>query len=333
MALLVSFGAQAEASPDSPLAWLHRMGKAVRTQAYEGEVVFGTGSHLSIAHIVHRYHDGKVQERLYSLEGSGREIDRDGDKVTSIVPRQHVVFVAEGAGRGLLSSVRRAVRHHLGAYYRLQLDGTGRVAGRPCRDLSAQAKDQYRYDYDFCLDLETALPLRIRIEAHDGRLLEQVMFSRIEFPSSIPDSALKSHVDTSNYKHLPVPGTHQAVASSRVWHITALPPGFQAVVHDRRWLPGVSQPVQHILCTDGLATVSIFVSPLHDGVPAIHGALGAFNAYATVAGSDRITVIGEAPQATLRFIGDRLVAVSPQTSGQSGPRKTSGAGKPEAPPG
>jgi len=302
------------------------MGQAVRMQGYEGDVVFGTGAHLSIAHIVHRYHDGEVQERLYSLEGSGREIDRDGDKVISIVPQQHVVFVAEGAGRGLLNGARRKVRRHLSKYYRLTLDGRGRVAGRPCRNLAARAKDQYRYDYEFCLDQQTALPLQIQIEGHGGRLLEQVMFSHIEFPSSIPDSAFVSHVDTSNYKHLPASGMQRTVTPSKVWHISALPPGFQVVVHDQRWLPGVNEPVEHMLCTDGLATVSIFISPLHDGVPSISGALGAFNAYATVAGDDRITVIGEAPQVTLRYIGDHVVAHPVHETGQGSAHKASSGG-------
>lgn len=321
--------AHAQAAADSPLQWLQRMGQAVRKQAYEGEVVFGSGRRLSIAHIVHRFHDGKVQERLYSLQGSGREIYRDGRMVRSIVPRRHAVFVAQGAGRGLLNGAQRKAQTQLSRYYRLRLDGTGRVAGRPCHKLSALARDRYRYDYDFCLDSATALPLRIRIEARNGDVLEQVAFSRITFPGSIPDHDLASRIDTSGYRRVPRPGIRTSSAPARDWRITTLPPGFRAVVRDRRWLPGVSRPVVHLLCTDGLATVSVFISPRHNGVPAIRGALGAFNAYATVVAGSRVTAVGEVPQATLRFISDHVVA----GAGRAGGRKTSGGASAGSPSG
>lgn len=326
---LVTAGAHAQGASHSPLQWLQRMGQAVRRQAYEGEVVFGSGRRLSIAHIVHRFHDGKVQERLYSLQGSGREIYRDGNMVRSIVPRRHVIFVAQGAGRGLLNGAQHKAQTRLSRYYRLRLDGTGRVAGRPCRELSALARDRYRYDYDFCLDRATALPLRIRIEARNGDVLEQVTFSRITFPASIPDRDLASHIDTSGYRRVPRPGVRASSAPARDWRITALPPGFRAVVRDRRWLPGVSRPVVHLLCTDGLATVSVFISPKHHGVPAIRGALGAFNAYATVVAGSRVTAVGEVPQATLRFISDHVVAGAGRASG----RKTSGGASTRSPSG
>lgn len=296
------------------------MGHAVRHQAYEGVVVFGSGSHLSMAHVVHRFHDGEVQEQLESLDGSAREIYRDGDKVVSIVPRKHLMFVAERAGRRAASAARHRLRHHLTRYYQLSLDGRGRVAGRPCQNLEASAKDRYRYDYDFCLDEKTALPLSIQILSQQGKLLEQVVFSSIRFPASIPDSALTSNVNTSHFRQMnkPQSGAGKPPVPQN-WQIAALPPGFQVVLRDRRWLPGVNHAAAHILCSDGLASVSVFISPLSDGVPALHGALGAFNAYASVVGKDRVTVVGEVPQATLRFISEHVTAVSAAGSGAQQP--------------
>ncbi len=299
--------------------WLKRMGKAVSHQNYVGDVVYGSGSHLSMAHVVHRFHDGRVQERLISLNGAEREIYRDGARVVSIMPRRHLAVVAERAGPLALRAAHHGLGHDLTPFYALSLPGEGRVAGHRCQRLRARARDRYRYSYRFCLDDKTALPLRIQILSDQGQVLEQMAFSHIAFPGTIPDRELALNLRGLHVRHMRAKRSSGDGGGAPRWRLSGLPPGFHVVARDWRWLPGVARPVAHILCSDGLAVVSVFISPLHDGVPPLRGALGAFNAYATVAGVDRVTVMGEVPQATLRFIGRRVEPVAaPQTDNAHG---------------
>jgi sigma-E factor negative regulatory protein RseB len=63
-------------------------------------------------------------------------------------------------------------------------------------------------------------------------------------------------------------------------------------------------PVNHLVYSDGLAMVSVFVEALVDGEEVLQGysSRGAVNAFSRVAGDHQITVVGEVPLTTVRRI-------------------------------
>jgi sigma-E factor negative regulatory protein RseB len=305
--------------------WLARMAQALRTQNYEGVLVYAQGGRMESMRIVHRYQDGREQERLQALSGDLREIHRDGDVVTCILPEERAVKVERRAFRGLLPGLSRATAEEIAAHYELQELGTAKLVGRSCRAVSVRPRDAYRYGYRMWIDEETALPLKVELLDAEGEALEQLMFTQISFPPSIDDSAFEpAQAPARDYvwiRHQP----KAATAATDEWVAGRLPPGFRLVMQERQMMPGLQEPVAHMVFTDGLATVSAFIAP--QGAPRKLKGLsrrGAVTAYARMIDDFHVTVVGEVPQATVELIANQLryepragaAAAAPVPSGQ-----------------
>ena len=82
-----------------------------------------------------------------------------------------------------------------------------------------------------------------------------------------------------------------------------LPPGFTKVVEGYRTLRGKSGQVAHLVFSDGLVAVSVFVEQT-PAVPQTVGSSqqGGLNVYSRPLNEYLVTVLGEAPGATVRQI-------------------------------
>src|ERR1043165_1576367 len=76
----------AMAAEDSAVEWLVKMGDAARSQNYQGILVYRDADVLETLQLVHRSADGQERERLVSLSGEPREIVRQNDQVTCLLP-------------------------------------------------------------------------------------------------------------------------------------------------------------------------------------------------------------------------------------------------------
>ena len=296
------------------LDWLQKMNQAVRTTTYAGTAVYRDGKELETLQIYHRYQDGQEHERIHSLSGEMREVLRNNDNVTCILPDQKSIVFDHKGLPGLLPKLSRTAFEDLDQVYELiAVAGTARVAGRSCREVQVRARDIYRYDYAMCLDESTYIPLDIRLLDERGRLLEQVVFTAIDFPDSISDEMLQRHTDIRGFNevHKQDDGVGSVASfepASGVWELQDLPPGFRLATREQATWPGFDGPVSQLLYSDGLATVSVFATPQRISEDALQGLaqLGGVNAYGRMMGDHHITVVGEVPQATVRFFGDNL---------------------------
>jgi sigma-E factor negative regulatory protein RseB len=91
-----------------------------------------------------------------------------------------------------------------------------------------------------------------------------------------------------------------------------LPPGFRMTVRSAQVMPGTAGPVDHLVFTDGFASVSVFVErqPAPSGTPPVPelATVGSSSAFSTVVEGHKITAVGEVPPATVRFIASQLKA-------------------------
>ena len=86
------------------------------------------------------------------------------------------------------------------------------------------------------------------------------------------------------------------------------------VAHEQQQMPDMDEPVEHMVFTDGLATVSAFMAP--QGAPRkLKGLsrMGAVTVYARMVDDFHVTVVGEVPEATVEQIAGQL-KLSPETS-------------------
>lgn len=305
-------GATGEPTETPTQASIHELladaAQAVRRETYRGVLVYLRADQLDTLQIIHRFVDGVEHERLVSLTGQPREVIRRGGQVTSILPESQVVLISRHKREGLLGSVAQFSAERMRDHYTVRETGSRRLADRVGRVIRIQPLDPYRYGYRMLIDKETLLPLKLDL-MQDEDVLEQIMFSQIEFPKTIADSEFKPGTDIDGFRVI----EHEAVdvgeeaAPESDWHITDLPPGFELAEDGVRRVTENGY-VRQLLFTDGVATVSAFIAPAGLRKP-LDGAttMGAVNAFGRVVGDTQITVVGEVPAATVKHIARNLV--------------------------
>lgn len=297
--------------------WLAKAAHMVRNGSYRGVMVYLRREQLDTLRIVHRYQNGIEQERLLALTGRPREIIRHGGRVVSILPANKVVLITHQQQRdSLLARVGKFSTEQMQAYYRLEVLGSRRLASRPTRVISIRPRDEYRYGYRILIDKKTYLPLKLNL-IYDGQVLEQLMFTQIAYPERIPDSSFDPSYDIDEFRvinrHVVENIKHAPIADTQ-WHMTQLPPGFKLVENGVRKTPS-GQVVRQLLFTDGVATVSAFIAPAGVPKPLIGGTtMGAVHAFGRKLGDYHITVVGEVPAVTVRFIARHLVHTEGKTA-------------------
>ncbi|MEJ2345289.1 MAG: sigma-E factor regulatory protein RseB domain-containing protein [Gammaproteobacteria bacterium] len=139
--------------------WLKKMEHAVKTMNYEGSFVYIHGDHLEAMRIVHVADKTGEHERLLSLTGAAREILRDNDMLTCILPDTRSVVVEKSRPRKYIPAGLLTLDKKLFRYYEFKMLGQDRMTGRAAQVIEVKARDQYRYGYR--LWLERPVPLRL----------------------------------------------------------------------------------------------------------------------------------------------------------------------------
>jgi sigma-E factor negative regulatory protein RseB len=288
--------------------WLDRMYQAVEHLSYEGTFVHVQGGNAESLHIVHRNEGGVISERIVSLDGAGREIIRHGDVVQSILPDRGVVLLKESEGGGSMLSTMPAYLEDFEPYYELTLYRTARVAKREAQVVGIKPLDSYRYGYLLWLDTETAMPLKSQIRDENDQILEQILFTQLEILDSVPDSLLRPTVDTEGFTwYRPAEWSSERAVRDQ-WHAKEVPDGFRLAISQQSLLAGAEYPVHHLVYSDGLATVSVFVEDPNNTTQVAEGfsTVGSTNAFSLTVDGRRVTAVGEVPRQTVRTIATSL---------------------------
>jgi len=161
------------------------------------------------------------------------------------------------------------------------------------------------------------MPLKTQLRDSHGGVLEQMVFTSLSLPAHIADAELETTIDARNYRW--VRHDSEAIAHRHrhewlnrgewpSWQTGVLPPGFRMLASSRQMLHG--GPVQHLVFSDGLASVSVFIEhgPAGDGAAAGEDIanLGTSSAYATIVQGYRVIAVGEVPPETVRAIAQSI---------------------------
>jgi len=303
-------GAAEETSGRDASYWLDRMMHATRSLNYDGTFVYRKGEHMESMRIVHRAGPDGERERLVSLSGAAREVIRDESRVTCILPDSASVVVSKSRPRSLLPAGVSGASEDIERYYSLAVEEGDRVAGRETQVIVVEPRDRYRYGYRLWLDRGTGLLLKSEL-VHDSRMpIEQIVYTSISTPDRIADELLEPEHSGEGFTWYTTEG-NDATASGREakWDVEWLPDGFE--MSERAFDPVATSrmPVEQMVYSDGLATVSVFVEELAPGGERLEGAsrMGAMNAYGRVVGDYQITTVGEVPPATVEGVARSVV--------------------------
>ena len=308
-AVFVLAFATANARADDAMSWLARAAEAARELDYVGTIVYQTGPQVKSAHIVHLFADHREQAKLVNLDGPAREVVRNGTELRSYYPDAKLMRVVPATFRNVFPAILPEQQQSLSRYYRFKVLGDDRVGGRPVQAVVFEPKDDYRYEHRFWSDAKTGLLLKARVINERGDPVEQFSFSELTINATIDPSMVAPTWPT-------VPADWQVLESAAGdvvpqdtgWSVTRVPPGFAKIMEGWRKLRGRAGPVAHLVFSDGLVSISVFVAPVTaSSLPA--GALqqAGLNAYSVRQDDRLITVLGEAPPATIRQIATSVV--------------------------
>jgi sigma-E factor negative regulatory protein RseB len=319
---------------DEPREWLERMNNALTTRNYDGVFSHWQGGKVEMLRIIHRVKDGQVSERLVSLDGSGREFIRTGSELACYLPDKRTVLIEKRADRNPMLGNFPTFDEASTAFYDIKELKRTRLNRRDTRVISVTPKDEFRYGYRLWIDEETAMPMRTQLCDPRGRVIEQLVLALdrqdLKINTNIPDSAFQPEVSTEGFQWLRAePGISQVLAGNgpALWNALKLPPGFRMTVRAAQIMPGSPEPVAHMVFSDGVATVSVFVETHTTGrapalapdknatttaqasaAPAAGGAarVGSTSAFSTFVEGHKVTAVGEVPPETVKFIANSV---------------------------
>ncbi|MEI2417277.1 MucB/RseB C-terminal domain-containing protein [Orrella sp. JC864] len=298
---LAAEGAQQGAAPDETVMLLARIQDAARQLDYSGVFAYQQGEYIESSRVTHVIDGTGSRERLEVLDGQPREYLRHNDTVQCLIPEKKTVLIERRRPDrfpGLLLGDASRLPEH----YRIQAESKlHRVAGRQCRVVRIEPRDDRRYGYKLCADTSTNLLLKAQTVDRDRGVIEQVSFTSLRLGADVDPALLAPGWSTQDWKVVEA-AEHPAVDLARQgWRIAA-PPGFTQVMQVARPM-GRRNSVSQLVLSDGLAAISVFIEPYDGSLAGDHprGLMrrGPINVYGTRIADFWVTVLGEVPPATL----------------------------------
>ncbi len=313
VALLTAGPLHAEDRGDpTPESLFEGMAKATRELNYDGVFVYSRGAEADSMRIIHRADARGEQERIVSLSGPPREVIRSNDTVRCFLPDSRSVMIERRAMRKFLPSFNQPASE-IAHNYQFALIGRDRIAGRRAWVIGVLPRTAFRYGYRFWIDAENRLLLRSEVVNSRGTILEQILFTQLSLPGVIADELLEPAVNSENFTTFDKSKSAESLSLdlpvAQKWLVQWVPEGFSQREYKIQRLSASDSPVEHIVYSDGLATISVFVEQLKDKSDSLEGftAVGAVNTYSRLNNNYQVTVVGEVPPLTVRQVAGSVV--------------------------
>ena len=279
---------------------MQRMKSATEKLNYTGIFIYQRDAQIDAMRIMHKYDGEEERERLVSLSGPEREVIRDGRRVTCLFADDREVRVERSEPRDFLALGLGEPIENLAVSYSFKIIDRDRVAGRAATVVAILPKEHNRYGYQLWIDDEFQLLLKSVILNRSGQTLEQVQFVQMAVGDDLPDALFDSEIEGAGftwYTNSDADITAVSVVETSGWAVKWLPAGFKMRNHKVQTMSESDMPVSHMVYSDGLAMVSVFVEKLMDKSESLQGfsSTGAVNAFSRLADDYQITVVGEVP--------------------------------------
>ena len=310
LALAAALGAgAAQAQSPETLGWLRKMYDASQKLSYSGTFVYQQGARSETSRIT-RYGAGDI-ERLEVLDGVPRECVRTRDKVRCYLPNSKVVKVENCAADHNFPALLPEKVGELARHYDISLGETRRIANFDCQAILLKPKDNLRYGYRLYADASSGMLLKAMTVDAGGDTIEQFSFTQISIGNVTRDMVRPRH-DAASWR---VDNAEASPGRLAGWSLSAELPGFRKVMELKRRL-GESRQTGQMVYSDGLAAVSVFIEPLgaarRDAVRTGLASVGAIHIYTREVANHVVTVVGEAPAASVQRIANAVEYHRPQ---------------------
>lgn len=307
--LSLSFNVQAATEEE---AWniLQKASVAARALSYQGIFVCQSGRQIKSVQITHLFNGENEYARNVILDGASREVLSQGENLVIYNQKNEKIIIEKRRGQNMFPAVLPLNLDRIKESYTLRLGEMERVAARQAQVLFLEPKDVLRYRYKFWVDTEYGLLLKSMMFNQHDEIMENIAFNQLALLNKVELDWFQPKIDHNRRYEME---DEQVVVAKDTgyadWDIKELPAGYRKIDQMLRMVQGKSQPVSHLIFSDGLASVSLFIEPIPKGVKSksVLSTKGNVSFYTNVNNGHLITVVGEVPEATLVQIANAVV--------------------------
>jgi sigma-E factor negative regulatory protein RseB len=292
------------------LQWLQRVATSAQKLTYTGVFMYRSGSQSETSRISHLVEGGNELERLEALDGSPREVIRHNDEIKCYLSESHQIIVERAGGRRAFPALLPVSLGGLSDSYVIRKGEPGRVAGLDSQAIIVEPKDDLRYGHRYWVDTQSGMLLKATMVDERGNPLETFTFTELRIGGPVDRNDLKPRLgaESGDWKVRNVRATETRGESSQ-WMVRGELPGFHRISSMRRQASPEAPESIHLVYSDGLAAVSVFIEPQGTAKekPEVgEMAMGAINVYRRPLDNYRLVVMGDVPAATLKRLGDSI---------------------------
>jgi sigma-E factor negative regulatory protein RseB len=144
------------------------------------------------------------------------------------------------------------------------------------------------------------LPLKIAVYDFSGALLEQVVFTEQQVKAALPFSEVEFEAGHRNT--LEGRAIKDGDSGALPFSVESPPTGFKAIYFAQRTMHDSRLPVDHLLMSDGLTSISVYKESKNPEMDLGLRSVGAINYYSLNLEGYQVTAMGEAPPVTVQAI-------------------------------
>jgi len=288
------------------LVLLNKIATAAHKLTYSGAFVYRRAGKEETSRIAHTMVDGREIERIVVLDGSPREVIRNGKQVKCFLPEQRVLIIEDQIRQKRFPAMLAAGLSDLTQHYSVKPGAMARVAGIDSRIILLQPKDALRYAHELWMDPISGLLLKSAMFGERGEVLESFSFTQVSIGSPLDQDALTPRYESTAPRVQRVT-SDELRAGDLPWNFRDVPRGFRKLSAMKRANSADGSESMHVVFSDGLAAISVFIeSALDDEVEEGPRAMGPMHVYRRKAGDYRFIVIGEVPAEAVKRLGDGI---------------------------
>jgi sigma-E factor negative regulatory protein RseB len=288
------------------------MAYAAHHTDYSGTFVYqdGMGGHVQVSSITHISDEAGEHERLEGLNGSRREIVSSNNQVWLFLGDRKVRIERQHSDRAFPNLLPEQISTLKDNYSITQAEGD-RVAGFHAHVVVFQPKDNLRYTHKMWAHSESGLLLKAVVLDERSRVIEQYAFTQLTLGGNVDRSWIvqNKEVQPALKKNEIAPVAKPSEpGKSADWQVDALPAGFKKIAEISRPMRDSKIPVTHLVFSDGLAGISVFIEDVRDRDDLNPGlsSQGSIQIYSRVSGDKLITVVGEVPPRTVIQVAESV---------------------------
>ena len=288
--------------------WLARAADSARQNNYIGTIVYQMGARVETSRIIHLNDNGREFEKLVNLDGPAREVVRSQNEVRCYYPDSKIIQILPRTFRNVFPSLSPEQQQSLAQYYDFRVVSGERVGGKAAQVVMFEPKDGLRYGHRFWSDVATGMLLKARMVNERGEVVEQFAFTDLAINAKVDRSMVEPSWPAAPPEwKIAETGTGDVTPHDTGWVVARVPAGFVKIMEGFRKLRGRPSPVAHLVYSDGLVAVSVFIEPISAAPPPV-GLMqqGALNVYSVKLDDQVVTALGEAPGATVRQIANSV---------------------------